>query len=145
MRRRPRRATVRSASPATAATASRETSTSTAAATTGRLWLEEAHGKRRLGLFSYARRVTCEMFVDYCFIRIEEVLHKGPMFHRVQFCGVFKHRPWNLPFVTSQMPMLHLPCWLQHPHPGVSHLMTLSQHVEGLSKTFNILRILAGS
>lgn len=47
MRRRPRRATVRSASPATAATASWETSTSTAAATTGRLWSEEAHGDRQ--------------------------------------------------------------------------------------------------
>lgn len=44
-RRRPKRATVRTDSRATAATAWQETSTSTAGATTGKLWLEEAHGK----------------------------------------------------------------------------------------------------
>lgn len=44
-RHRPKRVTVRTDSPATAATAWWETSTSIVGAITGRLWLEEAHGK----------------------------------------------------------------------------------------------------
>lgn len=131
-RRRPRRATARSASPATAATASQAMSTSTAAATTGRLWLEEVHGKRRLCLFQQCEEsplrpqlnslsnteISFAVFLlNFTFLGICTKWHHQGQCH---ICHAGDHQT----------------------HPGVFHLMTptcwrpikVLQHVEDSSR-----------